>query len=41
MYTDIKRFENRNTTMIRLPEELHFNFYVDYDYIKEKIKYNL
>lgn len=41
MFTDIKRFENRNTVMINLPEELHFNFYVDYDYIKEKIKYNL
>lgn len=41
MFIDIKRFENRNTVMINLPEELQFNFYIDYDYIKEKIKYNL
>lgn len=41
LFIDIKRFENRNTTMINLPEELHFNFYIDYDYVKEKIKYNL
>lgn len=41
MFIDIKRFENRNTSFINLPEELLFNFYVDYDYIKEKIKYNL
>lgn len=41
MYTDIKRFENRNTIFAPLPEEYKFNFYVDYEYVKEKIKYNL
>lgn len=40
MIIDIKRFENRNTTFPTMEEDIIFNFYVDYDYIKEKIKYN-
>lgn len=39
LFVEIKRFQNRNTTMIKLPEDLYFNFNIDYDYIKEKINY--
>lgn len=40
LFIYIRRYINRDTILIKLPEEIKDEFQIDFDYIKEKIKYN-